>query len=318
LNLLSGVMHLVHDATVKFAKSWLFLLVALVSGASMSVHAREIDMTNWREMGDETYQATLRGIEQGDTLKYVIKGKTNIFNIEGHLKKAPGAVTSFSENFILDNERVLQVPSSIILGHTLVNFMEGHDAFEKAGINVVKVYPESDPENFIIKEYVPHISFRALLFLLVDNNAGYVTYELNRRVSLEEREAMKAETIKFIESLAVISEAFDFGIQQIVYDIKAKRPLVLDFLAEPKLYDPSSNEPQPNVLEEWTDFDYGKKYGEAMEGQIRISVRAFKFISHIYEQQRLNLNSAFQCKMELNLATPKLKPIQKPQGPTGT
>ncbi len=308
-------MHLVHDTTVKNAKLWLFLLLVIISATAQGL---EFDMTHWRDMGDDVYQATLRRIQPGDTLKYTLRGTLNIFNIEGRLKKAPGAEDSFSENFLLDNQRVLQLPSSIMLAHTLVNFMEGHDAFEKAGINVVKVYPESDPENFIIKEYVPHISFRALVYLLVDNNSGFVSYELHRRVSQAEKEAMKVETIAFIQSLAAITEAHDFGIQQLIYSLKSNKPMVLDFLGVPKFFDPSSSEPQHNLLETWTDFETAKQYGEDMEGMHHISLKAFKVISSIYEQQRVNLATAFRCSVDLNLAAPKPGPVQHPIGPKGT
>lgn len=313
--LLSGVVHLVHDAMVKNAT--MALLFVLISASSVTVQAREIDLSQWQEMDDEIYQAILHGVSPGDTLIYKFDGVSNIFNIEARLKKAPGREV-FSEKFLLDNQKILEIPSSIKFSDTLTNFVAGHEAFSKAGVNVVPLYPESHPPDFLLESYEPFISFRALLYLTLDNNAGFVTYELRRKVPEIEREEMKASTIKFIESLAAISAAPGFGIHQAVYALKSKKPMVVGFSGVPKLYDPGSGETQPSLIENWIDLAYSEQYGEDMEGAHVISLKKYRSLTNIIEQQRLQLSRAFRCNIELNLTSPKSEIPIHTRGPTGT
>lgn len=215
---------------------------------------------------------------------------------------------------------MLRIPESKLYSQTLSKFIEGHQAFAKAGINVINIFPESHAPDFLVEEYVRHISLRAALLLLKDNNPGYVIYEMNRPVPNREREHIKAETEKFIRSLAALTQANDFGLQQAVYDKDAGKPKVVNFLGDPKLFDSGSDLSQPDALELWHDPEFSKKYGENVGTKNFVSLAMYKFITNLIQNERSTLKAADNCNAILDGLTTDLKPTipLSPQGPTGT
>jgi len=313
--MLRAAMQLVHDELSKISTPLLFVLIFSTSTFS---HAREIDLTHWREMDENVYKSLVLSIKPGDRLIYEIDNRVNTFNVVRRLNKSDKTEGYLSALFLLSDRKVLRIPESKMVAETLVNFVDGQKGFARAGVNVVKVYSESHPPDFLIEEYVRYISLRAVLFLLKDNNAGYATYEMGRPIPETERTHIKSEAEKFIRSLAVLSDSYDFGLGQSAYDIDAGIVKVMDFLGEPTHFDPTSDLPQSHLTEAWHSPDFSKANGENVGNRNYISLSMYKFVSGIIEDERLRLKTAQVCEPELNLTPLKPGLPQHPQGPTGT
>lgn len=324
MNAFSAVMHLVHDATLKFVKLCLVLLVALVSATSTLAQAREIDLTEWQSMDPNTYFSIAHGIQSGDTVVFKIDGNVNSFEIEKKLSTSSDVLVgprSASVVFLLKNGKILKLPDQQQMGHLQTLFVEAQKEYAKAGVDVVPIAPESHPPDFVIVDYVPfRVTIREMIPLILENNSGQIAWKMRRLLKPNEKEEMREAGIKFIQSLASLTQGVfdDFGTQQMVYDTQSKSIKIIDFGGPPGHFDPDSHRAQSTLVEYWHDDKHAKDWGPDTTHEVYISTAELKALNNIIEEERTRIRQAVACEVKLDLPLSKVRAGKHPQGPTGT